>query len=83
MTALTRSIATFANLTKSELSGKESATILGPAPELAEWDRYRAIAALAKAKKFKSSLTGEEMAMVLEGATGDARARAIAEWSAK
>ena len=78
-----RSIAELANLTKSELSGRESATILGSAQELAEWDRYRAIAALASAKKFKPSLTGEEMALMLEGATGDARARAIAEWSAK
>jgi hypothetical protein len=78
-----RSIASLTNLTKSELSGRESATILGSAQELAEWDRYRAIAALASAKKFKSSLTGEEMALMLEGATGDARARAIAEWSAK
>ena len=78
-----RSIAGLANLIKSELSGRESATILGSAQELAEWDRYNAIAALAKAKKFNSSLTGEEMAMMLEGATGDARARAIAEWSAK
>ena len=78
-----RSIAELANLTKSELSGRESATILGSAQDLAEWDRYNAIAALARAKKFKSSLAGEEMEMMLEGATGAARARAIAEWSTK
>ena len=78
-----RSIAELANLTKSELSGRESATILGSVQELAELDRYRAIAALATAKKFKSSLTGEEMAMILEGTTGADRARAIAVLSAK
>ena len=83
MTALTRSIASLTNLTKSELSGRESATLLGSAQDLAQWDRYNAIAALAKAKKFKSSLTGDEMAMMLEGTTGGARARAIADWLAK
>ncbi len=77
------SIAELVPVIKSELSGKEAAMILGSAQESAEYHRRGAIAHLARAKKIRSSLSGEELEMILDGTTGSHRSGAIGELSAK
>ncbi len=61
------------------LSGDDAATILGRSGELTEGNRFNAIAALARAGRFRGSLTGDEMTAILQGTTGQSRAAAIAQ----
>lgn len=61
------------------LSGDDAAAILGRSGELTEGNRYNAITALAQAGRFRGSLTGDEMAAILQGTTGQSRAAAIAQ----
>lgn len=61
------------------LSGEDTAAILGGSGEMAEGNRYMAIAALARAGKLRPGLSGQEMTLVLEGISGQTRVAAISE----
>ena len=63
---------------KSGLSGADVGAILGSPKVLSEQYRFNAIQAIARARKLKSGLSGEEMELILDG-TGTYRAQAIAE----
>lgn len=71
-------IGELAPLVKADLVGQEAATILGPAATLSEGNRFNAIAALARAKRFGPSI-GEDAALALIGSTQSSRATAIGE----
>jgi murein DD-endopeptidase MepM/ murein hydrolase activator NlpD len=73
-----RSIAEMAAYLKSGLSGADVGAILGSPKVLSEQYRFNAIQAIARARKLKSGLSGEEMELILDG-TGTYRAQAIAE----
>ena len=78
-----RAIAALVKVARSDLTGVEGAAMLGTPAECAEYYRANAISALAKGKRFKSNLSGKELAMILDGTTGEHRARAIAAISEK
>jgi hypothetical protein len=61
------------------LSGEDVSTILGKNGELTEGNRYNAIAALANASKVRADLTGDEIAHIVQGTTGQTRAAAVAK----
>ena len=71
------SIVNIAKSLKPNLTGEEVATILGGVTELAEWNRQAAIIAIANGGKLKGSYSGDEMAAMLQGTTGGARAGSI------
>lgn len=73
------SIAQLATWIAAGLSGDDAAAILGRGGELTEGNRYNAITALARAGRFRGSLTGDEMAAILQGTTGQSRAAAITQ----
>jgi hypothetical protein len=72
-------IAELALVLKDDLSGDETAFILGTTQENSEYARFQAIYSLARAKKFKTKLGGDESKLILDGTTGNNRALAIAE----
>ena len=77
-----RAIKALVSVIKSNLSGEEGAAILGTSKECSEYYRADAVTHLARGKKFKADLSGKELEMILDGTTGEHRARAIAAISA-
>lgn len=75
--ARSASISQLAALFAADLNGVEAATILGDEATLVESHRFAAIAALARAGKFRADLTGDEMALVLNGTSRSARSASI------
>lgn len=75
--ARAQSIASFAKSLKPNLTGWEAASILGGPDELKEYDRRDAIQALAESKRLRQGLSGDELAAMLNGTTGTARAQSI------
>jgi hypothetical protein len=71
------SIGALVNVIKFDLSGKEAGTILGSAKQCGELARATAIAHLARAKKLKLPLQGDEWALVLDGTSGGNRSAAM------
>lgn len=78
-----RAIKALVPVIKSNLSGEEGAAILGTSKECSEYYRADAVTHLARGKKFKADLSGKELEMILDGTTGEHRARAIGAFSAK
>ena len=78
-----RAIEALVPVIKSNLSGEEGAAILGSPTECAEFARANAISSLARGKRFKPTLSGKELEMILGGTSGAHRARAIEAISAK
>ena len=72
------SVSEMARYFKDDLTGQETATMLGPAAVLSEGNRYNAITALARAKRFGPSIGGDA-GLALDGATQGSRAAAIGE----
>ena len=64
-------------VTKNSLTGEDAAAMLGSAKECSDADRANAIYYLAVGNKFKPDLSGKELEMILDGATGRFRALAI------
>lgn len=75
--ARAQSIASFAKSLKPHLSGQEAATILGGSDVLQEYDRRDAIRALAESRRLRQGMLGDELAAMLDGTTGAARAQSI------
>jgi hypothetical protein len=75
--ARAQAIASFAASLKPNLSGWDAAAILGEPNVLNEYDRRDAIRALADNHRLKNGLSGDELAAVLNGTTGAARAQSI------
>lgn len=71
-------VAELARSVKADLTGHESAAVLGSAGQLSEGNRLNAIAALGRAGRFGLSLSGDA-ALTLAGTTQGARAAAVAE----
>ena len=72
-----RAIEALVLVTKKSLSGEDAAAMLGSAKECLDNNRADAITYLAGGNKFKPDLSGKELEMILDGATGSHRARAI------
>ena len=72
-------IADLAPYLETDLTAAQAAVILGTAEELAGWDRARAIQSIARAGKVRAGLAEVELAPVLDGTTGSAKAFALAE----
>ncbi len=73
------SIAEITPYLKTELTAQDAAAILGSADELKEGYRANAIQSIARAGKVRAGLSEAELAPVLHGTTGSARAFALAE----
>jgi len=74
-----QAIAEIAASLRAGLSGAEGAAILGGAEALSEQSRLYAVQALARAKKLKYPLSGEELGLLLLGTSGENRAQGLAE----
>ena len=72
-----RAIGALVLVTKNSLTGEDAAAMLGSAKECGDNDRANAIIYLAGGNKFKPDLSGKELEMILDGATGRFRAFAI------
>ena len=72
------SIGDLARLLKDDMTGQEAAAVLGLVNGLSEVNRFYAIAALARAKRFGPSLGGDA-ALALDGASQGSRASAIGD----
>ena len=73
------SIGELAPYLKANLTAREAADILGTPAELSEGSRRSAITSMARAGKVRAGLSEAELAPVLDGTTGSARAFALAE----
>lgn len=73
------SIGEIAPYLRAGLSGEAIATVLGPGAVLSEGNRLNAIVALIRAGKLRSGLGNDELALILQGMTGQPRAVAMAE----
>ena len=72
------SIGELAPILKGDLTGQEAASILGSASDLTDGNRFNAIAAMGRAKRFGPSIGGDA-ALALVGASQGSRAAAIGE----
>lgn len=75
----THAISEISPYLRTDLPGQAIATILGSGDILSNYDRSNAIAALARAGKMRACMSGDEMNLILSGATGASRTYAIAE----
>lgn len=75
--ARAQGVVVLAKLIKPNLSGQESATVLGSVTELNEGSRQYAVKALATAARLGA--TGADTRLMLQGMTGSARAQSIVD----
>lgn len=73
----TAAIADLASYLETGLTAAQAAAILASTDELAGWDRARAIRSIAHAGKVRAGFSEVELAPVLDGTTGSARASSL------